>query len=177
MTNFIPNHCFQLKIIFLSVVFASCSSDSGKTLALIEPTEPKQRNLFRIVILGDSLTEGYGVSEQQAYPTLLETRLNQEFSLDRNTSFEVINAGISGATTSGGVSRIDWLLKSTPNFLVIALGGNDGLRGVPVVETQKNLENIILAAKAKSIPTLLAGMKIPPNYGIEYTRNFSKTLR
>ena len=174
MTNFIPNHCFQLKIIFLSIVFASCSSDSGKTLALIEPAEPKQRNLFRIVVLGDSLTEGYGVSEQQAYPTLLETRLNQEFSLDRNTSFEVINAGISGATTSGGVSRIDWLLKSTPNFLVIALGGNDGLRGVPIVETQKNLENIILAAKAKSIPTLLAGMKIPPNYGIEYTRNFSK---
>ena len=114
MTNFIPNHCFHIKIIFLSNVFASCSSDSGKTLALIEPTELKQRNLFRIVILGDSLTEGYGVSEHQAYPTLLEEKLNQEIAQDHNTTFEVINAGISGSTTSGGVSRIDWLLQSSP---------------------------------------------------------------
>ena len=163
-----------VKFLLLVLLFGGCSSEPEQNPVSNIPNKVIQENVFRILILGDSLTEGYGVSEHQAYPTLLEEKLNQEIAQDHNTTFEVINAGISGSTTSGGVSRIDWLLKSTPNFLVIALGGNDGLRGVPVVETQKNLENIILAAKAKSIPTLLAGMKIPPNYGIEYTRNFSK---
>jgi len=131
-------------------------------------------NSFRILILGDSLTEGYGVSAQQAFPSLLEKKLNDEFSSDKNRSYEIINAGISGSTSSGGVSRIEWLLKSKPDFLILALGGNDGLRGVPVEETKNNLEKIILAAKSKDIRTLLAGMKMPPNYGIEYTREFSK---
>ena len=132
----------------------------------------KEKN-FSILILGDSLTEGYGVAAEQAFPSLLEKKLNTEFSSDNNCTFKVINAGISGSTTSGGVSRIDWLLKSQPNFLIIALGGNDGLRGVPIGETKKNLEKIILAAQNKKIPTILAGMKIPPNYGIEYTQKFA----
>ena len=70
----------------------------------------------------------------------------------KKKKFEVINAGISGSTTSGGVSRIEWLLKSNPDYLIIALGGNDGLRGIPVIETEKNLERIVLAAKEKKFP-------------------------
>ena len=179
MTNSLPAFPCQIwfKIIFLVILLGGCSSEPERNSLSQSPNQAKQDNVFRILILGDSLTEGYGVSELQAYPTLLEEKLNQELAEDRNSTFKVINAGISGSTTSGGVSRIDWLLKSSPDFLVIALGGNDGLRGVPVEETKKNLEKIIQAALDKEIPTLLAGMKIPPNYGIEYTRKFAQLFQ
>jgi len=179
MTNSLPVTTFHLlmKFLLLTLLFAGCSSEPVQNSVSNTPNKLIQKNVFRIIILGDSLTEGYGVSEHQAYPTLLEEKLNQKLAHDHNTTFEVINAGISGATTSGGVSRIDWLLKSSPNFLIVALGGNDGLRGVPVEETQKNLERIIQKAKSKGIPTLLAGMKIPPNYGIEYTRKFAQLFQ
>ena len=179
MTNSLPAFPCQIwfKIIFLVILLGGCSSEPERTVESGVSNQPNQKNAFRILILGDSLTEGYGVSEEHAYPTLLEEKLNQELAEDRNTTFEVINAGISGSTTSGGVSRIDWLLKSSPDFLVIALGGNDGLRGVPVEETQKNLEKIIQTARDQKIPTLLAGMKIPPNYGIEYTRKFAQLFQ
>jgi acyl-CoA thioesterase-1 len=179
MTNSLPAFPCQIwfKIIFLVILLGGCSSEPERTVESGVSNQPNQKNAFRILILGDSLTEGYGVSEEHAYPTLLEEKLNQELAEDRNTTFEVINAGISGSTTSGGVSRIDWLLKSSPDFLVIALGGNDGLRGVPVEETQKNLEKIIQTARDQKIPTLLAGMKIPPNYGVEYTRKFAQLFQ
>ena len=174
MTN-ISLHTW-LSLISLSTlsIFLGCPSDSENPSETQVYRKNSTDNSFRILILGDSLTEGYGVSAQQAFPSLLEKKLNNEFSSDKNRSYEIINAGISGSTSSGGVSRIEWLLKSKPDFLILALGGNDGLRGVPVEETKNNLEKIILAAKSKDIPTLLAGMKMPPNYGIEYTREFSK---
>ena len=179
MTNSPPASPYQIwfKIIFLVILLGGCSSEPERTVESGVSNQPNQKNVFRILILGDSLTEGYGVPEEHAYPTLLEEKLNQELAEDHNTTFEVINAGISGSTTSGGVSRIDWLLKSSPDFLVIALGGNDGLRGVPVEETQKNLEKIIQTARDQKIPTLLAGMKIPPNYGVEYTRKFAQLFQ
>jgi len=179
MTNSLPVDTFHLLVKFLLLVllFGGCSSEPEQNSVSNIPNKVIQENVFRILILGDSLTEGYGVSEHQAYPTLLEEKLNQEIAQDHNTTFEVINAGISGSTTSGGVSRIDWLLQSSPDFLVVALGGNDGLRGVPVEETQKNLEKIIQTAKDQKIPTLLAGMKIPPNYGMEYTRKFAQLFQ
>ena len=90
---------------------------------------------------------------------------------------EVVNAGISGSTTSGGVSRIQWLLKSKPDLLIVALGANDGLRGVSVSEIKKNLKEIILAARKNDIVTLLAGMKMPPNYGTKYTDDFSQVFQ
>ena len=174
MTN-ISLHTW-LSLISLSTlsIFLGCPSDSENPLETQVYRKNSTENSFRILVLGDSLTEGYGVSAQQAFPSLLEKKLNLEFSSDKNNTYEIINAGISGSTSSGGVSRIEWLLKSKPDFLILALGGNDGLRGVPVEETKNNLEKIILAAKSKDIPTLLAGMKMPPNYGIEYTREFSK---
>ena len=174
MTNISLHTWSSLISLFVLSVFSGCPSNPENPTETQVYRKNSTENSFRILILGDSLTEGYGVSTQQAFPSLLEKKLNDEFSSDKNSSYEIINAGISGSTSSGGVSRIEWLLKSKPDFLILALGGNDGLRGVPVEETKNNLEKIILAAKSKDIPTLLAGMKMPPNYGIEYTREFSK---
>jgi acyl-CoA thioesterase-1 len=174
MTNISLHTWSSLISLFALSIFSGCPSNPENPTETQVYRKNSTENSFRILILGDSLTEGYGVSAQQAFPSLLEKKLNNEFSSDKNSSYEIINAGISGSTSSGGVSRIEWLLKSKPDFLILALGGNDGLRGVPVEETKNNLEKIILAAKSKNIPTLLAGMKMPPNYGIEYTREFSK---
>ena len=174
MTNISLHTWLSLISLFTLSIFSGCPSNPENPTETQVYRKNSTENSFRILILGDSLTEGYGVSAQQAFPSLLEKKLNDEFSSDKNRSYEIINAGISGSTSSGGVSRIEWLLKSKPDFLILALGGNDGLRGVPVEETKNNLEKIILAAKSKDIPTLLAGMKMPPNYGIEYTREFSK---
>ena len=174
MTNISLHTWSSLISLFALSIFSGCPSNPENPSETQIYRKDSTENSFRILILGDSLTEGYGVSAQQAFPSLLEKKLNNEFSSDKNSSYEIINAGISGSTSSGGVSRIEWLLKSKPDFLILALGGNDGLRGVPVEETKNNLEKIILAAKYKDIPTLLAGMKMPPNYGIEYTREFSK---
>jgi len=174
MTNISLHTWLSLISLFALSIFSGCPSNPENPSETQVYRKNSKENPFRILILGDSLTEGYGVSAQQAFPSLLEKKLNDEFSSDKNSSYEIINAGISGSTSSGGVSRIEWLLKSKPDFLILALGGNDGLRGVPVEETKNNLEKIILAAKSKGIPTLLAGMKMPPNYGIEYTREFSK---
>ena len=174
MTNISLHTWSSLISLFVLSIFSGCPSNPENPTETQVYRKNSTENSFRILILGDSLTEGYGVSAQQAFPSLLEKKLNDEFSSDKNSSYEIINAGISGSTSSGGVSRIEWLLKSKPDFLILALGGNDGLRGVPVEETKNNLEKIILAAKSKDIPTLLAGMKMPPNYGIEYTREFSK---
>ena len=174
MTNISLHTWSSLISLFVLSVFSGCPSNPENPTETQVYRKNSTENSFRILILGDSLTEGYGVSAQQAFPSLLEKKLNDEFSSDKNRSYEIINAGISGSTSSGGVSRIEWLLKSKPDFLILALGGNDGLRGVPIEETKNNLEKIILAAKSKDIPTLLAGMKMPPNYGIEYTREFSK---
>ena len=174
MTNISLHTWLSLISLFTLSIFSGCPSNPENPTETQVYRKNSTENSFRILILGDSLTEGYGVSAQQAFPSLLEKKLNDEFSSDKNSSYEIINAGISGSTSSGGVSRIEWLLKSKPDFLILALGGNDGLRGVPVEETKNNLEKIILSAKSKNIPTLLAGMKMPPNYGIEYTREFSK---
>ena len=174
MTNISLHTWLSLMSLVVLSIFSGCPSNPENPTETQVYRKNSTENSFRILILGDSLTEGYGVSAQQAFPSLLEKKLNDEFSSDKNSSYEIINAGISGSTSSGGVSRIEWLLKSKPDFLILALGGNDGLRGVPIEETKNNLEKIILAAKSKDIPTLLAGMKMPPNYGIEYTREFSK---
>ena len=174
MTNISLHTWLSLISLLVLSIFSGCPSNPENPTETQVYRKNSTENSFRILILGDSLTEGYGVSAQQAFPSLLEKKLNDEFFSDKNSSYEIINAGISGSTSSGGVSRIEWLLKSKPDFLILALGGNDGLRGVPIEETKNNLEKIILAAKSKDIPTLLAGMKMPPNYGIEYTREFSK---
>jgi acyl-CoA thioesterase-1 len=119
------------------------------------------------VILGDSLTAGLGLSQDDAYPAQLQRRLDA--AGDR---FEVINAGVSGDTSAGGLSRLAWSLDGDVRILVVALGGNDGLRGLPPEEMKRNLGEIIRQARDRHIAVLLAGMEAPTNMGADYQRRF-----
>ena len=120
-----------------------------------------------IVALGDSLTEGYGVSKEEAYPLLVERELKS-----KGYSVRIINAGISGSTSASAPSRMQWYLRVKPDIVILALGGNDGLRGLNVKHMKRNLEKAIKLANSKKIQVLLAGMQIPSNYGQEYTKSF-----
>ena len=124
-----------------------------------------------IVVLGDSLTEGFGVAKEEAYPHLLEKEL-----LRKGHSVKVINAGISGSTSASAPSRLRWYIKTHPDIVILALGGNDGLRGLTVKHMKKNLSKAIELAQAEKILILLAGMQIPQNYGTEYTESFRKAF-
>jgi acyl-CoA thioesterase-1 len=121
-----------------------------------------------IVCLGDSLTEGFGVSPERSYPSLLQQRLQDAGHED----VRVVNAGISGSTTASALSRLRWQLRSGPDILLLALGANDGLRGLDLEATEKNLSDAIVLAKAEGVAVVLAGMKLPPNYGADYTSRF-----
>ena len=120
-----------------------------------------------IVFLGDSLTAGYGLTEEEAYPFLIQEYLKKD-----GIDWKVINAGISGDTTKGGLERLNWILKSSPAFVFLALGANDGLRGLKTEITQKNLEEIIQTLKKSKINVVLSGMQLPINYGPEYRKAF-----
>jgi acyl-CoA thioesterase-1 len=136
----------------------------------LPPTPPRPRaptTAPRIVILGDSLTAGLGIDVDDAYPAVLQQRLK-----DERLNYEVVNGGVSGDTSAGGLSRLDWALDGNVRVLVVALGANDGLRGLPPEELTHNLEQIIVRAQAQGIQVVLAGMEAPPNFGAEYTRAF-----
>ena len=122
-----------------------------------------------VLFLGDSITAGYGLDLSEAYPALLQQRINEH-----SLNFKVINAGQSGDTSAGGLGRMDWLLKNKVDVLVLELGANDGLRGLPVEVTRKNLQAIIDRARGRypQIKIIVAGMKIPPNMGAQYSRDF-----
>jgi acyl-CoA thioesterase-1 len=123
----------------------------------------------RVVALGDSLTAGLGLPISAAYPTMLEQRLKAE-----GMDFEVVNAGVSGDTSAGGLERLDWALQGDVRVLIVALGGNDALRGLPAEQLEHNLAQIIERAQARGIPVILAGMEAPPNYGRDYIVAFHK---
>ncbi len=122
-----------------------------------------------ILVLGDSLSAAYGLPTQAGWVALLEERLRaQKFN------HRVVNASISGETSAGGASRIDRLLElHRPTVLILALGGNDGLRGLPIEQLRQNLERIIRVAKARGTAVVLVGMRLPPNFGPSYTRAFA----
>lgn len=124
-----------------------------------------------ILAFGDSLTAGFGVNQQESYPARLQSLLKKE-----GYPYKVVNAGVSGDTTAGGLRRIDWLLKHKPSIVILELGANDGLRGLPLDEMESNLEEIILAIQKQGAAILLAGMKIPPNYGEDYTKGFENVF-
>jgi acyl-CoA thioesterase-1 len=130
---------------------------------------PKADARPRIVILGDSLTAGLGLPIEQSYPTRLQERLNEA-----GLKYEVVNAGVSGDTSAGGLARLDWALQGDVRILVVALGGNDGLRGLPPEALARNLAQIIERAQARKIRVILAGMEAPPNYGRDYIVSFHK---
>ena len=123
-----------------------------------------------ILFLGDSLTEGLGVTKEEAFPKLVKILIQKELKKD----ISIINAGVSGSTTSDGLDRLKWYLKKKPSIVFLALGANDGLRGLDLKQSQKNLEEIIKYAQESGAKVLLAGMLIPPNYGPEYSENFRK---
>lgn len=122
-----------------------------------------------IVFLGDSLTAGFGLETEEAYPALIQKKIEAE-----KLPYRVVNAGISGDTTAGGVSRLDWVWRGQVKILFVALGANDGLRGVPVEESYRNLETIIQSAQTRECTVVLAGMKLPTNYGETYRKAFEK---
>lgn len=123
------------------------------------PSAPAQTETL-VVFLGDSLTAGLGLEEDQAYPALLEKDLQRD-----GTPVRVLNAGVSGDTTAGGLSRLGWLLGQRPDVVVVGLGANDGLRALPLTEVEANLREIVRRSQAAGARVLLLGMRIPPNYG------------
>lgn len=120
---------------------------------------PLSSRASTLVCLGDSITAGYGLDEGEAYPTLL---------LHELPGWVIVNAGVSGDTTAGGLKRLNWILKSKPEAVLVALGGNDGLRGLKSAETEKNLDAILVRIKAAGAKAFLAGMMVPTNYGEDY---------
>ena len=128
------------------------------------PTEARRT----LVFLGDSLTAGLGLPLDQAFPSLIEARVRAE-----HRPWKVVNAGISGDTTAGGLARLDWIYKQKVDVLVVALGANDGLRGIPVEQTEKNLRAILRRARKEGSRVLLAGLRLPDNFGLQAQTRFA----
>ena len=146
---------------------ATASTSSATPTSAGESAHPK------IVVLGDSLSAGFGLLEMQSFPALLQAKLNAE-----GYKWEVVNAGISGDTSASGLQRVDWALgQGDVRILILELGANDGLRGLAVSQMKKNLAGIIEAAQAKGASVMLAGMEAPPNFGPEYTVSFRQVYR
>lgn len=163
-------HRGQALIVCAAVAAASCSPAEPPSAPVERAAPPPQRSARpRIVILGDSLTAGLGLDPDQAFPALLQKRIDAE-----GHRYEVVNAGVSGDTTAGGLRRLEWAIDGDTRVLVLALGGNDGLRGLPVRDTRRNLEEIIARAQKRGITVVLAGMEAPPNYGAAYTDEFRR---
>jgi acyl-CoA thioesterase-1 len=164
--------------IVLLVVGFSCSSkpESLQSEAQQAPTsnpnltDAATDNRKTILFFGDSITAGYGLDEHEAFPALIQQRLDS-----LGLPWRAVNAGLSGETSAGGLRRIDWLLQQPIDILVLELGGNDGLRGVSPDDTRRNLEEIIDHTRAKypDVRIILAGMQIPPNLGPEYAAAFA----
>lgn len=124
-----------------------------------------------ILFYGDSLTAGYGLSTEEAFPAIVDKTLRE-----KGKAVKVINAGLSGETSAGGLSRLEWVLRQPVDIFVLELGANDGLRGLPLADTRKNLQAIIDKVKKKnpSVRIVVAGMMVPPNMGPDYTASFQK---
>lgn len=126
----------------------------------------------KILVLGDSLAEGYGLEESMAFPRIVEKELR-----NKKREIEIINGGVSGATSANGLQRLKWHLKKPVDLILLELGANDGLRGLKIDETKKNLKSIIQFAREKKIKIALLGILMPPNYGKEYTTQFEKMYK
>jgi acyl-CoA thioesterase-1 len=124
----------------------------------------------KLVVLGDSITEGYGVSKEAAYPAILEKKLHEAGKKD----WSVINSGVSGSTTASATSRMKWIFKTKPDTVLLVLGANDGLRGLKVEASEKNLSEAIEYAQSQKVRVILGGLYMPPNYGKDYTEKFKK---
>jgi len=151
---------------------AGCSRGGGEPTPEglpkgVPAAAPAADHRQKVVVLGDSLTAGLGLSATDAFPAILQRKID-----DARLPFEVVNAGVSGDTSAGGLRRLDWSLQDGARVLIVALGANDGLRGLPVDEMKRNLAQIIETAQSKKLVVVLAGMEAPPNYGSEYSVSF-----
>jgi len=159
-------------LLMLLSVFAATAMATPSGSSPNAPDFRSEATQQRIVILGDSLTAGFGLDDEEAYPAVLEKMLI-DANLDQK--WTVVNAGVSGDTTADGLHRLDWLLRQPISILIVALGGNDGLRGLNVKVTEANLQAIIDEARAKypNVRVFIAGMLMPPNMGGDYTTAFA----
>lgn len=139
-------------------------------VTMANAADPERKTIF---VVGDSLAAGHGVELEQAFPALLQQRINE-----KQLPYEVVNAGVSGDTTAGGVRRLPWLLRRPMDMLVLELGGNDGLRGITPKETKANLEKMIDLAREKNpaVQIIVAGMQMPQNMGEDYTREYREVF-
>ena len=144
---------------------AAATADTPQHNAV--PTTTQTAGVTRIVFLGDSLTAGLGVDADEAFPSVVERALERE-----GLRVRVVNGGVSGDTTAGGLRRLDWLLRQKPDVVVVGLGGNDGLRGLDLAASEQNLRAIVQKSRDAGADVLLLGMLIPPNYGPDYAGNF-----
>lgn len=159
----------------LALLLAACGSKQSKeqnnqTLdSADQTTQSSGKQLKNILFFGTSLTAGYGLDPTEAYPALIQNRIDS-----LRMPYKVINGGLSGETSAAGKSRISWLLKQPIDVFVLELGANDGLRGLPVAQTTENLQNIIDSVKLKypDVKMVMAGMQVPPNMGTKYAEDF-----
>lgn len=160
----------------LAMLFAACGNkqskvNSDQTLDSVDQSTSKANDakVKNILFFGTSLTAGYGLDPTEAYPALIQNRIDS-----LKMPYKVINGGLSGETSAAGKSRISWLLKQPIDVFVLELGANDGLRGLPVAQTTKNLQSIIDSVKNKypNVKMVMAGMQVPPNMGAKYAEDF-----
>ncbi len=149
----------MIRVLLLAIILSFSYSSLGE-------------DIYKIVIIGDSLTEGYGIAKSSAYPYLVEKKLQK-----LNPKIQLINAGSSGSTSASAVSRMQWHLKAKPQMILLALGANDGLRGFSVEATQNNLQKAIDLAHKDSVKLILVGMKMPMNYGEKYRRDYENLFK
>lgn len=171
MPSSVPQYTSFAFILFLFVFF-SCGQRTGENQSTANEQEEKvqvKAERKMILFFGNSLTAAWGLEPEEGFTGIIQQRIDS-LGLD----YQVINGGLSGETTASGLNRLDWFLEDEPSIFVLELGGNDGLRGIPVAETKKNLEQIIQKVQEKYPETviLLAGMQIPPNMGRAYSEEF-----
>ncbi|MEJ7671765.1 MAG: arylesterase [Chitinophagaceae bacterium] len=161
-----------LFIPFILLFFFACDSNKKDADTKENSTSKDSASSVKkktIVFFGNSLTAGYGLNPSQAFPALIQNKIDS-----LGLAYNVINAGVSGETSSGGNARIDWILREPVDVFILELGANDGLRGIPLAETRKNLQAIVEKVKLKypSVLQVIAGMQIPPNMGQKYSNEF-----
>ncbi len=169
-------------VILISIslsLLVACSQNTKKGESSTEKSEvakeAKSKEADKIIMFfGNSITAGYGVSTDKAFPALIQVIVDS-----LGYPYKVVNAGLSGETSAGGLNRIDWVLRTVPDVFILELGGNDGLRGLKLSETQKNLSGIIEKVEAVNpeVKIVLAGMEVPPNLGQDYTAEFREMYR
>ena len=170
------SNLLKFSYFFVILGMLSCGETGGKKtdkksveVNQVQEEDQPEKNIKTILFFGNSLTAGYGLDTEESFPSLIQDRLDS-----LGLRYKVINAGLSGETTAGGKSRLQWVLNQKVDIFVLELGANDGLRGVPLNETRNNLQAIIDMVWQKNADTkiILAGMMIPPNMGQDYTTEF-----